>query len=338
MWYDNNNKLSKCSSMAFTFGSTSTTPAPAPNPPAASTTSTFSSANPTAANTTAGGATTTQAGTKKRKRKLCTRCDRPLATCICSALPQRPIISLQNCRIVVLQHPHEKRRKNRSLPIVELCFSSSTKNENHDSEESLLTSDFHCIVARRLGDQINSMLMNMIQNPNDHLFLFYPSDDAIPLQTALERIKNQEKDQHDAKSKDQNKNNNNNNYQESHAKIKKITLLFIDATWKYAKEMIQSCLENNTLPPHTMYVKLTKEDFGQSFQQKRFDIRKPPSESHLSTAECIAHALRIVEGREGNENNENDDDNIFDVLMKPLDLMVAQWHSFIDEKKKKIEE
>lgn len=53
---------------------------------------------------------------------------------------------------------------------------------------------------------------------------------------------------------------------------------------------------------------------------RRFDIRTPPSPDHLSTAECIATVLREVEG----ESNKD----IFDVLMRPLDLMVSQWRSF----------
>ena len=135
------------------------------------------------------------------KRSVCTQCHRPLpATCICQALPQSPI-SLKKCRVIVLQHPHEQRRKNRSLPVVELCFSknkrcstnetSSKQNENqthvdNEYDGAIDHFDFHCIIAKRLGDQIDPAMMNLIQNKNYYLLLFYPSDDAISLQTALD--------------------------------------------------------------------------------------------------------------------------------------------------------
>ena len=102
---------------------------------------------------------------------------------------------------------------------------------------------------------------------------------------------------------------------------KKITLFFIDSTWKYAKEMLKAGLKHKIWPSHMINVKLTGDDFKPGFQPRRFDIRTPPSLDQLSTAECIAHSLRLVEGR----------DDVFDTLMKPLDLMVQQWHSFFDE-------
>lgn len=57
---------------------------------------------------------------------------------------------------------------------------------------------------------------------------------------------------------------------------------------------------------------------------RRFDIRTPPSPDHLSTAECIATVLRELEG----ESNKD----IFDLLMRPLDLMVSQWRSKTKDK------
>lgn len=59
---------------------------------------------------------------------------------------------------------------------------------------------------------------------------------------------------------------------------------------------------------------------------RRFDIRTPPSPDHLSTAECVASVLRELEG----ESNKD----IFDLLMRPLDLMVSQWRSFKEQKTK----
>eukprot|EP01083_Nonionella_stella_P130075 394751_1 len=96
-------------------------------------------------------------------------------------------------------------------------------------------------------------------------------------------------------------------------------------------------IENNSWPKHMIRIKLNPEkgDCGENFQPKRFDIRSPPSINHLSTAECIAHVLRIVEaGKKSKVDSERKDDCLFNTLMKPLDLMVKQWRSFSDGKKK----
>lgn len=260
-------------------------------------------------------------GEKKRKREICMRCKRPkLNSCICSALPTEPL-TLSKCRVIVLQHPHEQRRKNRSLPLVELCFDKSyssrsgrnnscsnneegksqnnTKCQN-ESQLSIVNNDFHCIIARRLGNQVDPDLMTLINDPNQIFFLVYPSDESIPLKKALEQ-----NDIVEHKKEIANKN---------------IILFFIDATWKYANEMLKAGLKQNSWPSHMIHVKLTNDDFAAGFQPRRFDIRTPPSLDQLSTAECIAQCVRLVEGR----------DDIFDLLMKPLDLMVKQWHSFSD--------
>jgi DTW domain-containing protein YfiP len=301
---------------------------------------------------------------RKRKRDICNLCERPKPeTCICSALPDEPL-TLSKSRVIVLQHPHEQRRKNRSLPIVELCFSRHDKddennresfgcgdfprgksqtegtrnyNDNHDdkkngnlihpSSSSIADTDFHCIVAKRLGSQTDPNLMNLIKDPNQHFLLIYPSNDAIPLNEALELIKQNEKDfMCDVKKEfgECNDLNNVNDDEINKNTGKKITLFFIDATWKYAKEMMRACSNHGIWPPHMRQVKLVKHNMSFAFQPRRFDIRTPPSEEHLSTAECIAQVLRFVEGR----------DEIFTTLMKPLDLMVKQWHSFMVKKRK----
>jgi len=125
-------------------------------------------------------------------------------------------------------------------------------------------------------------------------------------------------------------------------KEKKMVLLFLDATWKYAQEMDRACIKYGVYPPHMIRVRLDPTvDCGASlgsnedrtavtcvtanlltsqpqFQPRRFDIRTPPTPDHLCTAECIAWALSIVESDMG----------IYRTLMKPLDLMVQKWRSF----------
>jgi DTW domain-containing protein YfiP len=314
---------------------------------------------------------TTTTVAKKRKRQVCSQCERPIPkTCICSALPYKPL-ELSKSRVVVLQHPHEQKRKNRSLPLIQLCFDLLHCNSNTNSlvkqakgqvdkddvslekdgketqkcdydkddiacDSTTLIADiqqphFHCIIARRLGDQVDAELMNIVNDPNCNIFLVFPSDDAVPLKEALQSLIQRQQKQTLKLTMNKINNGDNNNINEiaqhesdEKQMNEKVTLLFIDATWKYAKEMVQDGYKYKVWPKHIVQVKLNQDDITSDpdFQPRRFDIRTPPSLSHLSTAECIAHCLRIIEGNDG----------IFNVLMKPLDLMVQQWHSFFDGK------
>lgn len=64
-----------------------------------------------------------QPRTLRRRRSVCRRCHRPApSTCICEALPSQPVTLRQCAHIFVLQHPHETRRKNCSLPLIQLCL------------------------------------------------------------------------------------------------------------------------------------------------------------------------------------------------------------------------
>lgn len=244
--------------------------------------------------------------------------------------------------MIVLQHPHESRRKNRSLPLVELCFQSPVnlsdrhgKNDDDGDGDSChsnntIVSDFNVVIGRRFGDQTNEEIMNLVQDPDQDVILFYPSDDAVSLMDGLEIIRQRrfpspQNTAHQGIDSD---------YDDRPARKldgSRIILLFFDATWKYAQEMDRACTENGVYPPHIIRVRLTpttdcgaNPDYNDGdndrvvFQPRRFDIRAPPTLDHLSTAECIAWALSIVE--------RNVD--IYRTLMKPLDLMVQKWHSF----------
>lgn len=332
----------------------------------------------------------------KRKRQICDRCYKPKPqACICSALPElSKLIHLSSSRVLVLQHPHEAKRKNRSLPLIQLCmFSSSnpgetdqgswhrecmdndsavdghytierrcgehsSENNETDGTRSIVTSktddirssnsfdfNFETIITKRLGDQIaqsHPRIMELLHDPNNPVLLCYPSDDAISLQEAMERVKNLSKEgkrnpheHNDANDKDLTQTEET---MPMNVVRKKCTIIFIDATWKYAKEMDMKSIENKSWPKHMIRFKLNpkKGDCGERFKPRRFDIRSPPSINHLSTAECIAHVLRIVEADEGSEVGlDQKDDSLFDTLMKPLDLMVKQWHSFSEGKRMK---
>lgn len=215
---------------------------------------------------------------QKRKRSLCSTCDRPEPmACICSALPEQRI-RLEKCHCLILQHPHERRHKNRSLPFVQMCL--------HPSSMSVS-------VARRFGTSTDSSLtVNEMAKEESPTWLVYPDRQAIPLTEALQTLS-------------------------QNSESPKVTLVFLDATWKYAKEMHKANEEKMQYPSHMLRVKLSPDDFA-VFNPRRFDIRTPPSEDCLSTAECLAFIISKLEK----------EPFIYDTIMKPLDLMVQQWHAF----------
>lgn len=162
----------------------------------------------------------------------------------------------------------------------------------------------------------------MLHDENEIVLLIYPSEDAIPLREALEQVNSLTKSSNDIDANNTPKNDNQDTFHNS--KTKKINLIFIDATWKFAKEMDTKTIQAEAWPKHMIRVKLDAADFGSDFKPRRFDyIRTPPNENYLSTAECIARVLEIV------ENNKT----LFEILMKPLDLMVTQWKSFEERRK-----
>lgn len=228
--------------------------------------------------------------TKKSKRSFCDRCKRPNPkACICESLPSKSI-RLSKLRILILQHPHERKRKNRSVPLLQLSL----------SPESIIVA-----VGRRLGDKLSPSLTDIIHEERHlPLLLLYPSSDAIPLEEALEIIKKERKD--------------------SDGKATIVNVLVLDGTWKYAREMDAANVKQNHYPDNMIRVEI-KPKLSTQFRPFRFDIRNPPSEDHLSTAESIAWAASQIE----------EDKSLYDKLVKPLDCMVEKWKSFADNNKMK---
>jgi DTW domain-containing protein YfiP len=260
-----------------------------------------------------------ETGNQKKKRAICERCLRPTPmACICHGLPDQPI-QLQKSRILVLQHPHEIRHKNRSLPLMELCLEKSA---------------IHTVVARRLGVEgiiDDETRERLYESP---ALLLYPSQEpsdqqqVVSLEEGLEMIQKRREQENQSTDSQQSQ---------------KITIFILDATWKYAKEIHKANLKEEQYPPHMIKVSLrpipskseksnenettaeekttaetTTTTTPVGFKPRRFDIRTPPSEECLSTAECIAWAVAATE----------DNPELYASLMKPLDVMVEKWKSF----------
>jgi DTW domain-containing protein YfiP len=232
-----------------------------------------------------------QNATSASSRIVCHQCDRLVQICICAALP-RTRIRLHRTHCFILQHSHELRHKNRSVPIVELCI---------DPES--ITVHPGKILPTGADDTKNKHFKSLFQDENP-AWLIYPSNDSISLTRAIQKLNDSELQHND------------------HQDIQVVTLIFIDATWRFAKEMIRK--NEDLFPSHMWRVRLDEDDFEKLPLARRFEIRTPPSEQHKSTAECIAWVLSRIE----------DQPNIYETIMKPLDLMVEKWTSFIPDAKK----
>lgn len=243
------------------------------------------------------------------RRELCSRCERPkLTTCICAALPVLRGIQLQKCHVVVLQHPLELERKNRSLPIVELSL--------HPSSLTL------AVGRGGRGSSIQELIQRIPSGVpfNQVIWLMFPGPDAISLSKALEQV-----------SKDD-----------------FVTLFFLDATWQFAREMDRSLKRHLVQQQQPQQGNQHQElesggsdilDFrrvcfnlsedldllnqydNNGFIPRRFDIRKPPSEEQLCTAEAISRVVAVIEGRP----------EIHSAIMNPLDLMVTKWRNMLSQ-------
>lgn len=262
---------------------------------------------------------------QKKKRVICDRCKFPKErACICKGLPDKPLSALfQRCRIIVLQHPHELRRKNRSLPLVELALFGKLLDQ---TEQPSSDDDFvmKTIVGRRIGEKSDDAVLKLLSDPNEVVVLVFPHPDAMDLEDGLALAESKVKC-----------NNSQNKEGDPDESDKKITLIFIDASWKHAKEMENKTDAAGVWPKNMIRVQLTpssssstsngEETSNNDFIQRRFQIRAPPSPDHLSTAECLAWIASRVEGNS----------DIYEGIMRVLDYMVELWRSFAGDGKRK---
>jgi DTW domain-containing protein YfiP len=213
----------------------------------------------------------------------------------------------------------------------------SSQQNQQQPHSTATTDDFvmKTIIARRLGIYCDSNVMKLIHDPNEVVVLVFPHDKALDLDDGLRLA--------EKRCKSNNININNNSNDGDTAKKKKMTLIFIDATWKYAKEMDKGTDLNNGWPTNLIRVQLTpsssssstsssysstingSDDNGwkappiataTSFIERRFHIRTPPSSNHLCTAECIAYIVSRVESNP----------MIYTSIMTAVDYMVTVWN------------
>jgi hypothetical protein len=209
------------------------------------------------------------------------------------------------------------------------------------------------VVGRRFGDDHRDLL-----DEKEDLILLFPSANnndqeegdppAMSLDRGLELF---------SKRRTLQTNSETTNTDEIPCSPRKITVIVLDATWKYAKEMHLANLKDEIYPKHMIKVTLQptisqppttattvvpestseniykevdcNDDNGSNtpqqpshYKPRRFDIRTPPNDDCLSTAECIAWVAAAIDSNP----------QIYTTLMKPLDLMVSKWNSFVEQK------
>jgi DTW domain-containing protein YfiP len=172
--------------------------------------------------------------------------------------------------------------------------------------------NLHLCIGRRLGNETDPNILNLLQPPNIPILL-YPGESNSDVQVlSLSQAKVQlQQRKEEMKLK-----------QEPSGKI---VVLGLDATWKYAREMHLANQKDNHYPSHMLQVSLQAEDFPESFRPRRFDIRTTPGDNTtwMSTAECIAWVLSQLESKP----------DLFSTIMRPLDEMVKKWNSFVQKPK-----
>jgi len=209
------------------------------------------------------------------------------------------------------------------------------------------------IVGRRFGDHCDLDVMKFLRDPDEVVVLVFPHKQALDLEAgfclAEERCGI---DRNEVKKNDCDDGGDSSEVIDSTActkgtKLKKMTLIFIDATWQHAKEMEAATENAGEWPENLIRVQMTpssaggvkvhvdgscrrtdeyntgdnenkstnSSNKGEKFIERRFLIRTPPSPDHLSTAESIAWIASRV------ENNPQ----IYESIMKALDYMVEIW-------------
>jgi DTW domain-containing protein YfiP len=297
---------------------------------------------------------------QKKRREVCTRCHRPKPrACICHALPDEPLV-LKDTAVVILQHPHEfKHKNNRSVPLLDLCFSPS--NDNKKNDNNLHPSPLYLCVGRRLGDQIPLVIQELLQPPNLPILIFPEIKDGEQQPTntgdstegtnsqqgqqvhSLEEIipKILEWRQTQQQREEHTSTDGPLSLDDSSQMRPKVVLLVLDATWKFAKEMHR---KNQgyypphvpRYPPHTLRMALQPSDLPDQFQPSRFAMRTTPrpegdtvtTSAWMCTAECVSWILSQIEQPSQPENS------IYETVIRAIDAAVETHNSFIQENKK----
>eukprot|EP00588_Corethron_pennatum_P003983 CAMPEP_0194292770 /NCGR_PEP_ID=MMETSP0169-20130528/46433_1 /TAXON_ID=218684 /ORGANISM="Corethron pennatum, Strain L29A3" /LENGTH=296 /DNA_ID=CAMNT_0039041075 /DNA_START=48 /DNA_END=938 /DNA_ORIENTATION=+ len=249
--------------------------------------------------------------TGKKKRPTCSSCHFPSVTCLCPYLPPSPV-SLKDTSIVMLQHPHEKKRFNSSVKLLSMCLNGP---------------NLTILRGRRMdkigGDEAACWLEKAREG---RAVLVYPSKSAVGLEEGLREYRRRFELSDNGGQGDG---------------CGPIPLLFLDGTWSHVKEMYNYHVNNGTFPINDgKMICVALDPVGDwtpsRFRTSRFTSVRCPSSistkkvdfggvggvgmdsedgrgSLLSTAEAVAWAAACNEGK---------NDTVYDGIARVLDGMV----------------
>lgn len=227
-------------------------------------------------------------------RPFCHLCERPQKVCLCSALPETfSELRVPVLPVLLLQHPLERKETHQSAPFllrtlrnINIIHGRRLVNSPSSLEDDIRIAQSSNVLAQRRfsceisADTSEKKLSNL--DPS-RLLLLWPGENSM-------------------EAKDVNPEDFD-------------YIVAIDATWKYAAEMVKNC---NTLS------QLQKVQLGKScsgFPKPQFLVRKPEKIGEVqgfSTAEAVALLLdQLAEKKE-----------IYEAVMRPLQRYVELQMSF----------
>ncbi|QDZ18274.1 DTW domain-containing protein [Chloropicon primus] len=199
-------------------------------------------------------------------RRICEGCDRPKKNaCLCSTFPAGGPIELRGGKVIVLQHPNEKKRKLATVAILKKVLGSCD-----------------VLVGRQFTAERYPVLAETLRLARDgsvDVFVLYPGAKAESLEDlAEERRASAEGDG------------------------RRWVLIAIDGTWQQAKEMFTFC-RDLLLPrgvENARRVELNRRGGGGG-EGEGLLLMTEPDQGCVTTMEAIATAVSIMEGGEAME-------------------------------------
>ncbi|KAM7505453.1 hypothetical protein LguiB_004357 [Lonicera macranthoides] len=194
------------------------------------------------------------------RRRICIgRCSRPVNVCLCNTIPREPLLTCT--QIVILHHPHERRHKLATVPVLAKCLENC-----------------HVVIGRRLryGDSpiLDSLHDAAGENPNRSI-------DAAFLFPGTENFPSKEISEWKSSFNDANPRNH--------------VLIAFDGTWTHAKEMVRASLPFLSKFATQVCLAYDSELDGGTIFSSDLILRKEPFGGCMSTMEAIARCLRVLE-------------------------------------------
>lgn len=266
-------------------------------------------------------------------RPACPACRRPALVCLCAALPKKPEETREApLRVVLLQHPQEKKQKHKSDQFLLRTLRGVTvvigrKLASRSADEETTSAPITLPVAADSGAVLREQFRGMAQVRAEapvtsekpqfaaktvafdpaRTLLLWPAEDAVEPKDAVMPAA-----------------------AESAPAAQYDTVIAIDATWKYAREMVKGC------PILSAMKKVQLDTSAASFLPKpAFLVRKPEKLGQGADEEdvfgfCTAEAVAVFLDQL-DQTETPAAPSFYDLVSAPLKLYVERQLSFLGE-------